>query len=116
MTNRKQRVMENFGVVLEMAGTEMLSFSLVVNRMDNMKNEQIRGTRQFRIIIIIFIFFVVRLRCFANCNVPKEGSEYIGRGMQRLELVGWRPGGRTKWRFVDGVKVDKKLVGVRECH
>lgn len=55
MTNRKQRVvMENFGAVLEMAGTEMLSFSLVVNRMDNLKNEQFRGTRQFRIIIIIF--------------------------------------------------------------
>lgn len=54
MTNRKQRVMETFGAMLEMAGTEMLSFSLVVNRMDNMKNEQIRGTRQFRIIIIIF--------------------------------------------------------------
>lgn len=88
--------MENFGAVLEMAGTEMLSFSLVVNRMGNMKNEQIRGTRQFRIIILIF--FVVRLTCFANCNVPKEGSE----------LAGWRPGGRTKWRFVDGVKVDEE--------
>lgn len=56
MTNRKQRLMETFGAMLEMVGTEMLSFSLVVNRMDNMKNEQIRGTRQFRIIIIYFFW------------------------------------------------------------
>lgn len=90
--------------------TEMFSFSLEVNRMDNMENEQIRGTEQIRL-----YFLVVRLRWFANCSVPREGSGYIGR-TQRLELAGWRPRGRAKWRFMDGVKVDKKLVGVIERH
>lgn len=75
-----------------------------------------RSEGQGNLELLFLFFFVVRLTCFANCNVPKEGSEYIGRRMQRLELAGWRPGGRTKWRFVDGVKVDKKLVGVRECN
>lgn len=59
--------------------------------MDNMENEHIRGTEQIRL-----FFLVVRLRWFANCNVPREGSGYIGRRTQRLELADWRPEGTDK--------------------
>ena len=41
-------------------------------------------------------------------------SEYIGRKMLRLELPGRRARGRPKRRFMDVVKEDMKLVGVRE--
>ncbi|KAF7653604.1 hypothetical protein LDENG_00081120, partial [Lucifuga dentata] len=39
---------------------------------------------------------------------------HIGRRMLRLELPGRRPRGRPKRRFMDVVKEDMKLVGVRE--
>ena len=41
-------------------------------------------------------------------------SEYIGRRMLRLELPGRRPRGRPKRRFMDVVKEDMKVVGVKE--
>ena len=41
-------------------------------------------------------------------------NEYIARRVMRLELPGRRSRGRLKRRFVDVVKEDMKLVGVRE--
>ena len=38
----------------------------------------------------------------------------IGRRMLSLELPGRRPRGRPKRRFMDVVKEDMKVVGVRE--
>ncbi|KAF7649010.1 hypothetical protein LDENG_00148580 [Lucifuga dentata] len=53
-----------------------------------------------------------RLRWFGH--VQRRDSEHIGRRMLRLELPGRRPRGRPKRRFMDVVKEDMKLVGVRE--
>ncbi|KAF7655305.1 hypothetical protein LDENG_00057930 [Lucifuga dentata] len=47
-------------------------------------------------------------------HVQRRDSEHIGRRMLRLELPGRRPRGRPKRRFMDVVKEDMKLVGVRE--
>ena len=52
-----------------------------------------------------------RLRWFRH--VHRRDSKYIGRRMMKLELPGRRPRGRPK-RFMDVVKEDMKLVGVRE--
>ncbi|KAF7669317.1 hypothetical protein LDENG_00206530, partial [Lucifuga dentata] len=53
-----------------------------------------------------------RLRWFGH--VQRRDSEHIGRRMPRLELPGRRPRGRPKRKFMDVVKEDMKLVGVRE--
>ncbi|KAF7646447.1 hypothetical protein LDENG_00187620 [Lucifuga dentata] len=86
---------------LEVAETKMLRFSL---------NEYIRGTAHVR----SFGDKVreARLRWFGH--VQRRDSEHIGRRMLRLELPGRRPRGRPKRRFMDVVKEDMKLVGVRE--
>lgn len=53
-----------------------------------------------------------RLRWFGY--VQRRDSEYISRGIPILQLPGRRSVGRSKRRFMDGVKEDEKLVGVRE--
>ena len=53
-----------------------------------------------------------RLRWFQH--EQRGDSEYIGRRLTRLELSGRRPRGRPKRRFMDVVKENLKLVGVRE--
>ena len=44
-------------------------------------------------------------------HVQRRDSEYIGRTI-RFELPCRGPRGRQKWRFMDAVKEDRKLVGV----
>ena len=45
----------------------------------------------------------------------REGrKEYIGRRMMRLELPGRKSRGRPKRNFMDVLKEDMKLVGMRE--
>ena len=86
----------------------MLKFSLGVTRMD--RNKYIRGKAHVR-------GFgdkakEARLRWFGH--VQRRDSEYVGRRMLRLELPGRRPRGRPRRRFMDVVKEDMKLVGVKE--
>ena len=59
-------------------------------------------------------FFVekVRLRWFEHAQ--RRDGEYVGRRMMRLELPDRRPRGRPKRRFLDVVKEDMKLVGVKD--
>ena len=47
-------------------------------------------------------------------HVQRRDSEYIGRRMLSFELPGRRSRGRPKRRFMDVVKEDMKVVGVRE--
>ncbi|XP_016321114.1 uncharacterized protein LOC107672441 isoform X3 [Sinocyclocheilus anshuiensis] len=95
---------------LEVAELKMLRFSLGVTRMDRIRNEYIRGTAHVR----CFGDKVreARLRWFGH--VQRRESEYIGKRMLRLELPGRRPRGRPKRRFMDVVKEDMKVVGLRE--
>ena len=44
----------------------------------------------------------------------EEDSEYVGRMMMGFKLPDRRPKGRPKRRFMDVVKEDMKLVGVRD--
>ena len=53
-----------------------------------------------------------RLRWFGH--VQRIYSEYIGRRMMGLELPDRRTRGRLKRRFMDVVKENMKVVGVRE--
>ena len=95
---------------LEVAEMKMLRFSLGVTGMDRIRNESIRGTAHVR----GFGDKVreARLRWFGH--VQRRDSEYIGRRMLSFELPGRRPRGRPKRRFIDVVKEDMKVVGVRE--
>ena len=47
-------------------------------------------------------------------HVQRRNSEYIDRRMMKLEAPGRRSRGRPKRRFMDAVKEDMSLVGVRE--
>lgn len=47
-------------------------------------------------------------------RVQKRDGEYIRRGNLRLKLTSRRSVERSKKRFMDGVKGDENLVGVRE--
>ena len=95
---------------LEVAEMKMLRFSLGVTRKDRIRNEYIRGTAHVR----GFGDKVreARLRWFGH--VQRRDSEHIGRRMLSFELPGRRPRGRPKRRFMDVVKEDMKVVGVRE--
>ena len=52
-----------------------------------------------------------RLRWFRTC--AEEGQWYIGGRMLEMELPGRRRRGRPKRRFMDAVKEDMQVVGVR---
>ncbi|KAF3697472.1 hypothetical protein EXN66_Car013152 [Channa argus] len=95
---------------LDVAELKMLRFSMGGTRMDRIRNEDIRET--------------AHVRCFGDKvredtlrwfgHVQRRNCEYICRRMLRLELPGRRSRGRAKRRFMDVVREDMKLVGVRE--
>ena len=88
---------------------EMLRFSLVVTRMDKIRNEYIRGTAQ------VGRFGEktreAMLRWYGHLRRKDDG--YIGRRMLRME-PGKRKRGRPKRRFMDVVKEDMAEVEVTE--
>ena len=92
------------------AELKMLRFSLVVTRMDTIRNEYIRGTAQ------VGRFGEktreARLRWYGH--VLRKDDGYIGRRMLRMELPGKRKRGRPKRRCVDVVKEDMAEVEVTE--
>ena len=98
---------------LEVAEIQMLRFSVGVMRMDKIRNENIRAYYK-RAHIRCFGEEVreARLRWFGH--VQRRDSEYIRRRMMRYELPGRRPQERPKRRFMDVMKEDMKLVGIRE--
>ena len=95
---------------MEVAELKMLRFSLGVTRMDNIRNEYIRGTAQ------VGKFGEktreARLRWYGHLRRKDDG--YIGRRMLRMELPGKRKRGRPKRRFMDVVKEDMAEVEVTE--
>ncbi|XP_013866635.1 uncharacterized protein LOC106519479 [Austrofundulus limnaeus] len=95
---------------LEVAEMKMLRFSLGVTRVDKIRNDCIRRTAY--VSCVGDKIRKARLRWFGH--VQRREIEYIGRRMLRMELPGRRPRGRPKRRFMDGVKEDMKVVGVRE--
>ena len=92
------------------AELKMLRFSLGVTRMDNIRNEYMRGTAQ------VGKFGEktreARLRWYGHLRRKDDG--YIGRRMLRMELPGKRKRGRPKRRFMDVVKEDMAEVEVTE--
>ncbi|KAI5085738.1 hypothetical protein C0J45_24215, partial [Silurus meridionalis] len=98
-------------VELEGAELKLLRFSLGVTRMDKIRNEFIRGTAH----VGCFGDTVreARLRWFGH--VQRRDINYIGRRMLRMELPGRRKRGRPKRRFMDVVREDMQVVGVKEA-
>ena len=97
---------------MEVAELKMLRFSLGVIRMDNIRNEYIRGTAQ------VGRFGEKtresRLRWYGHVLRKDDGIGYIGRRMLRMELPGKMKRGRPKRRFMDVVKEDMAEVEVKE--
>ena len=95
---------------MEVAELKKLRFSLGVTRLDNIRNEYIRGTAQ------VGKFGEkpreARLRWYGHLRRKDDG--YIGRRMLRMELPGKRKRGRPKRRFMDVVKEDMAEVEVTE--
>ncbi|KAI5615975.1 hypothetical protein C0J50_8706, partial [Silurus asotus] len=98
-------------VELEVAELKMLRFSLGVTSMDKIRNEFIRGTAHVR----CFGDKVreARLRWFGH--VQRRDMNYIGRRMLRMEPPGRRKRGRPRRRFMDVVREDMQVVGVKEA-
>ena len=90
----------------------MLRFSLGVTRIDNIRNEYIRGTAPVG-------GKVWRENSRGKTDMVWTPTEeiydgYIGRRMLRMELPGKRKRGRPKRRFMDVVKEDMAEVEVTE--
>ncbi|KAI5104341.1 hypothetical protein C0J45_5967, partial [Silurus meridionalis] len=97
---------------LEVAELKMLWFSLRVMRMNRIRNEFIIGTAH----VGHFGDKVreVRLRWFEH--VQKRDMGYIhGRKMLRIETPGRRRRGRARRRFIDLVREDMQVVGLKEA-
>ena len=90
-----------------MAELKMLPFALGVTRMDNIRNEYIRGTAQ----VGRFGENIrdARLRWYGH--VRRKDYGYIGRRMMRMVLPGKRKRGRPKRGFMDVVKEDMAEAG-----
>ncbi|KAF7711996.1 hypothetical protein HF521_001007, partial [Silurus meridionalis] len=98
-------------VELEVAELKMLRCSLGVTTMDRIRNEFIRGTAH----VGRFGDKVreVRLRWFGH--VQRRDMGYISRRMLRMEPPGRRKRGRPRRRFMDVVREDMQVVGVKEA-
>ncbi|KAI5087806.1 hypothetical protein C0J45_22295, partial [Silurus meridionalis] len=93
---RKRQEME-----LEVAELKMLRFSLGVTRMDKIRNEFRNKLRE------------ARLRWFGH--VQRRDMNYIGRRMLRMEPQGRMKRGRPRRRFMDVVREDMQVVGMKEA-
>ncbi|KAI5621482.1 hypothetical protein C0J50_18891 [Silurus asotus] len=98
-------------VELEVAELKMLRCLLGVMTMDRIRNEFIRGTAH----VERFGDKVreVRLRWFGH--VQRRNMGYISRRMLRMEPPGRRKRGRSRRRFMDVVREDMQVVGVKEA-
>ncbi|KAI5089279.1 hypothetical protein C0J45_20687 [Silurus meridionalis] len=96
---------------LEVAELKVLRFSLGVTTMDKIRNQFIRGTAH----VGCFGDKVreARLRWFGH--VQRRDMNYIGRRMLKMEPPGRRKRGRPRRRFMDVVREDMQVVGVKEA-
>ena len=95
---------------LEVAEMRMLRFSLGVTRVDKIRNEFVRGSAH----VARFGNKVreARLRWFGH--VQRREEEHIGRRMLAMEPPGRRRRGRPKRRYMDVIREDMRVAGVRE--
>ncbi|KAI5090669.1 hypothetical protein C0J45_19530, partial [Silurus meridionalis] len=98
-------------VELEVAELKMWRFLLGVMRMDRIRNEFISRTAH----VGRFGDKVreVRLRWFGH--VQRRDMGYISRRMLRMEPPGRRKKGRPRRRFMDVVREDMRVVGLKEA-
>lgn len=75
------------------------------------RSGHIRGTTHVR--CLVDKARDARLRWFEDLQ-RRNGERISGGGMLRLELPGRRPGGVAKRRFMDAVKLNVELIGVRK--
>ena len=94
---------------MEVAELKILLFSLGVTRMDNIRNEYIRGAAQAG-----KFGENTSGKTEVVWNVRRKDDGYIGRMMLRMELPEKRKRGRPKRRFMDVVKEDMAEVEVTE--
>ncbi|KAF7686902.1 hypothetical protein C0J45_22503, partial [Silurus meridionalis] len=93
----------------EVAVLKMLRFSLGVTRMDRIKNEFIRGTAH----VGRFGDKVREVRLFGY--VQRRDMRYISRRMLRMETPGRRQRGRLRRRFMDVVRENIQVVGLKKA-
>ncbi|KAF7700826.1 hypothetical protein HF521_001991 [Silurus meridionalis] len=98
-------------VELEGAELKMLRSSFGVTTMDRIRNEFIRGTPH----VGRFGDKVrkTRLRWFGH--VQRRDMGYISRRMLRMEAPERRKRGRPRRRFMDVVRKDMQVVGLKEA-
>ncbi|KAI5619610.1 hypothetical protein C0J50_21007 [Silurus asotus] len=87
-------------VELEVAELKMLRFTLGVTRMDRIRNKFIRGT--------------AHVGRFGD-KVMEARLRWFGHVQRRMEPPGRRKRGRPRRRFMDVVREDMQVVGVKEA-
>ncbi|KAF7688951.1 hypothetical protein HF521_013758, partial [Silurus meridionalis] len=96
-------------VELEVAELKILRCSLGVAKMNRIRNEFIRGTvHEGRFGDKVR---EVRLRWFGH--VQRRDMGYISRRMLRMETPGRRKRGRTRRRFMDVVRENMQVDGLK---
>ena len=94
---------------MEVAEMKMLRFTYGVTKMDQVRNEVVRGKLQ----VGEFSGKVRERRLQWKGHVLRREQEYVGKRVQRMS-VGKRKKGRPRRRWRDCVKEDMEVVGVRE--
>ena len=88
----------------------ILRFLLWVTRMDKIRNEFVRGSTH--VTRIGNKVREARLRWFGH--VQRKDEKHIGRRMLMMEPPGRRRKGRPKRRYMDVIREDMRVPGVRE--
>jgi len=95
---------------LETAEMSMLRFSLGVTRLDKIRNTRIRGTAHTD--KISEKLREARLRWYGH--VMRREEDHVGKRMLKLKPPGKRSRGRPARRYMDGIKEDMEITGVRK--
>ncbi|KAI5103026.1 hypothetical protein C0J45_6607, partial [Silurus meridionalis] len=98
-------------VELEVAELKILRYSLVVTMMDRIRNKFIRETAH----VGRFGDKAREARSKWFGNVQRRDMGYICRRMLRIEPLGRRKRGRPRRRFMDVLREDMQVIGLKEA-
>ena len=95
---------------MEVAELKMVRSALGVTRKDNIRNEYVRGTA--KIAKLGDKLRNARQRWYEH--VERREEDYMGKRMMEMTVTGRRKRGRPRRRWMDLVREDIKMLGVRE--
>ena len=95
---------------MEVAELKMVRWAVGVTRKDKIRNEYVRGTA--KIAKLGDKLRNARQRWYEH--VKRREEDYVGKRMMEMTVTGRRKRGRPRRRWMDLVREDIKMLGVRE--